>query len=399
VESNIAAGVGLMARRQKIRLLTADEGGGDAPVEGRDIAGAQVTPFFGLVLPLWRQILFAGVGFHQGLKVSSRYPGSGADGAPAAPGRYRGLELELQHHLASLGLALRYEILALGATLQLGHLTLRHRQATWAGFREDEQRLGDSALDVLATFEGGGGPSIGGVLGLWLRPLRFLELGLSVALPLTARVSGALTLEEAAQPPQGYSAIYGRGSDASTELQLPLRVQGGVALAISWIRVTLEAALDRWSEVPGWSAELEGARLELITPEDLLEAVPLARLPLSAPLRDHVSLHVGLILRPFGPSFALRSGYAFHRGGTRPEAPSPVLIDLDRHVLAMGVEAARGDLSLALAFSTSLEASLDAPGEEALMVNPLDGAVTRPAGRGTYHSAASQILLEVRWAW
>jgi hypothetical protein len=391
----IVVGLGLQAVDRSVRRTS-----GNPLPEARDAAGVQLVPSLALAVPLWRQRLWVGLGYHLALKIDSRYPlevPSAVTGAVGreAPARYRGTELSLEQHVVSLGVAFRRRGFAVGVALELRHLRLRHRQSLWAGVEADSanQRLEDPRLDVDAIIEGRETLGVGAIAGLWLQPSRWIELGLAVELPGTSAVRGVVTLTPGPRPPAGYSSITSRDGAAAVDLQLPLRLRGGVALGPRRARLVVEAALARWSD-DELTSQLRDTSLVLGGAAPVTR--PLSSLALGIRLREELTILAGLELVVWPRYLVLRTGYAYHRGATPPVAPSSTLLDLDRHVWALGLEVTRGRARFGVAFAHSFEATLDTPGSAARLVNPLEPSVNGLVGQGSYSTSGLQVLFEVQ---
>jgi hypothetical protein len=394
----ISIGLGLQTVDRSVRRTSVN------PLpEARDAMGVQLVPSFALAVPLWRRRLWVGLGYHLALKIDSRYPlevPSATAGAVSrdAPARYRGTELTLEQHVVSLGVAVRRRWIAAGAALELRHVRFRHRQSLWAGVEADhlEQRLEDPRLDVDAIIEGRETLGVGAIVGVWLQPHPWLELGLALQLPGSSAVRGVVTLTPGPRPPAGYASIAAHDGAVAVDLQLPLRLRGGVALGPPRARLILEAALARWSDEE-LTSRLRDTALVLGGAAPVTR--PLSSLALGIRLREQLAIHAGVELVAWPGYLIVRTGYAFHRGATLPTAPSSTLLDLDRHVWALGLEVTCGWLRFGIAFAHSFEATLDAPGSAARLVNPLEPSVTGAVGQGSYSTSALQVLFEVQAGW
>lgn len=390
---SVALELGL--RRSDRSLVRTDVVNQTAPA--RDTAAATLAPAISIAVPVWRPWLWAGLAYHLHLRADSEYPPqvTKAGASRLSPGRYRGTSLDLQQHMISLGLAAHSRYVALGASLELSHLRLAHRQSLWAGTQQDQPLNENPLLDVDAQLEAANVAALGGLLGITLRPWSFLEIGGAVRLPFTARLDGSMILAAGTRAPYGYTSISAKGGDARTDLPLPLEVRAGVGVGPARLKLLVEVAYSRWSAASGLAAQLEGAALQLKKGTTApLEQRPIERLALGVELDDRFSVHGALVVEPWPGVLWLRSGYAFHHGATRPEAPSSVLLDLDHHVWSLGLEAGRGAVRFGVAFAQSFEASLDAPGDRALLQNPLSPSVTIPVGRGQYAASAIAVAFE-----
>jgi long-subunit fatty acid transport protein len=372
--------------------------------EARDTTGVQLAPSIALALPVWRSHIWVGVGYHMALQVDSRYPheilgsdpGTSADRQASA--RYRGLESGLEQHLVSLGVAARYRWLALGAALELSHVRFHHRMALWAGYEADRQnaRFEVPQLDTDALLDGTNRLAVGARFGVWLHPLRWLVAGVALSLPATAEIAGNVVLTTGTSWPRDYTGITAQGGSAQVDLRLPLQLRGGVALGPPRLRLVLEGTLTRWSADDNVSARLQDAGFVLTQRSGPDKIVPFDTLPLAIELRDSFSVHAGLELVPWPGFLTVRTGYAYHRGATQPEAPSSTILDLDRHTWAIGLEATHGRLRLSVAVAQSFEETLQTAAERAVLANPLAPAVTASVGEGQYTTSSLQVLLELQ---
>jgi len=368
--------------------LTAGEVNAPAP-EARDLSGVDLAPSAALSVPLGRSGVSLALGYRTGLLTSSEYQ---TDGHPL---RYLTSQLALRQHIVSLGAAFRWRWLALGAALEMSHLRLEVTRSMWAGLEADRDQLQDPQLDLTATFDGDDGVTVTGVFGLRLSPTRWLQLGLALRPPVTAALSGTLGLTAAPdpRPPEGYDAIDARGSPARLDLGLPLELRGGVTFRPrSWVAIHLESRHRRWSAPLTLVAD--GADVVLTTGNQRAP-YPVVRIPLSIAASDDTSLHIGLELPRLLGLLTVRAGYAYHTATTPADLPSAVTLELDRHVLGLGLEARRGRLRIGAALQRSLRQTLTSESERAVIVNPLDPSVTERAGRGRFTSNATRALFSV----
>lgn len=377
--------------------------------ESRDAPGVRLAPSVALALPLWRRMLWVGLGYHLGFNHRSLFPplsytsGAAKTSPPTRQdrARYLGTELSLQQHLFSVGLAFRHRVLAVGLAVELSHLRLQHRRTLWAGLQADRDQLGEPELDLDARLEASGQISAGALVGLWIRPLPLLDLGLALRIPVTSRLEGTLELIPGAGLPQGHSSWAARGGAAELDWRTPLQLRGGLCFGKPWLRLHVELSWRRWSAASDPEARLRNS-VVVAAPSagGAPRSWPVRRLPLGlGPLNDQLSWRAGLESRLLSGFLTLRSGYAFHLGATPSERPSSVLLDLDRHVLTAGAEFTTGKLSLALALYHSFDAALDATGEQAKLHNPLDQSVTAAVGAGHYSTQVTRILLELKAGW
>ncbi len=389
VETNLTAALAL--RSDARTVVRTDEVNQRA--EARDDSGASLAPSLALALPIAGRALWVGVGTHLALDETASYPRQVLGASPReAPARYLGSELELRRHVISLGLAFRRRWLGLGVALELSHVRLLHRRALWAGRAGDQ--VESPALDLDVLFTGSDAVRAGGLLGAWVRPASWAELGLSVSLPVSSRISGTLVLGPAQRAPVGVDALRTRGGSAEVELPLPLALRVGASLGPRRLHVLLELDYRRWdASLVARSAE---AALLLVR-GGASEVRPLAELPLGVELGSQLSARVGVEAQPWPDRLIVRTGYAFCSGAS-PATPSPILLDLDRHVWGFGIELRARALRLGVAFAHSFEATRDASSGRPL-TNPLELTLTTTVGAGTYSASRTRIIFELGAGW
>jgi hypothetical protein len=381
--------------------------GPDPLPEARDVTGVQLAPAVAVTLPLGP--IHLGLGYRTGLLSHSTYAELiDKTNRRVDPG-YLSAATELRQHLVSFGVAMRWRRLLIGASVELSHLRLEHRRLLWAGLQGNA--LQDVAWDLRSELSVHDTLSVAGLFGARLRLLRWLELGFAVRTPTDTRLSGELDLTPAAanpKPPAGFAKLDTEGGSAELDLTLPLTLRGGLTLRFPagtgrhsgfWrLAAHLEVSHARWS-TGALSAELDGPAILLTDSSDKTERRPLPRLDLGLRLESHTGFHAGLELDLFKEYVTVRAGYAFHNQSTPSELPSPTLLDLQRHVLGLGLEARRGLLRLALAVQHSFRTTLEASGEEALLENPIAPEVTEPVGQGRYASSLTRVVVEAGLSW
>jgi len=371
--------------------------GPDALPEARDVAGVQLAPALAVTLPLGP--IHLGLGYRTGLLSTSTYAELIDEANRRADPGYLGAHTALRQHLVSFGVAMRWRRFLIGASVELSHLRLEHHRLLWAGLQGDP--LQDVAWDLRSELSLHDTISVAGLFGARLLLCRWLELGVAVRTPTDTSLSGELTLSQATtkpRPPTGFEKISSEGGSAALDLTLPLTVRGGLTVRLWRLAAHVEASHARWSS-ENLSAELDGPVIILTDGSNKTERRPLERLGLGLRLESHTALHAGLEIVIFDRFLTARAGYAFHTPGTPSRLPSPTLLDLERHVLGLGLEVRRGLLRAALAVQHSFRATLEASGEEALLENPLSPEVTEPVGQGRYASSQTRVLVEVGLAW
>jgi len=364
--------------------------------EARDLAGVVLAPAVAIAVAPARG-LRVGLGYHTGLQIQSDYGAKAED--PVV--RYTGSALTLRQHVVTLGVGLRWRWVSLGLALQLSHMRLSYQRTLWAGLASDRDRLQSPQLDLTAAFRGNDGITLLGLIGIRLRPLRWLHLGLSFWPPVTVGLDGTLLLATAAQTttPRGYVEMSAADGSAHLDLHLPLELRAGASLVLRWLRVHLELRHARWSSVGEPAAAVESAAVLLKDVAQHTSSWPVTELPVGLMLDDRTSLHLGLELPDLAGLLTVQLGYAYHMGATTGDAPGSTLLDLDRHVLGLGLTARRGGWEAGVGVQHSFRGILWAGGDRSTLLNPLAPEVTEAVGRGRYLSSSTRVVLELGKMW
>jgi long-subunit fatty acid transport protein len=362
--------------------------------EARDGASTRLSPVVGLALPLWRRRLWLGAGYRLAPRLEASYPGALAAGKRELT-RYLGSELTVDRHLFSLAAAFGWSWLGLGASLELSHTRLAFTRTLWVGYAKDAGQ----ERDMTARLGGSDAVAVGALLGTWINLRRWipLELAVAVRIPVRSRVEAPVSLGPGPAP-QGYSLEVHEGQ-ATVELGAPLEIRGGLALDFTRFRLLLEVGLARWSRPGPWRATLTDTAIELDGASGKVVR-PLAELPLGIRLRDRISAHLGVEVPLLQELLTARVGYAYVRGATRSTNPSPVLIDLDHHLLGAGLQVRAGRwVTLAVAVAHAVSSTLEAEGGEGRQLTPLDPQLAEELGKGRYTAGSTRVALEAQVVW
>ena len=362
-------------------------------------------------LPVWGERISLLLGYNTGLNSGSNYPatydspGSPGKSQPRSDsGRYLGTGMDLQEHLAYIGLSLRWRFLQLGAALELGHLRLNLDRTLWFGAAGDWGKKEDPNPELdLGTSLSLKTPSMapGAVVGLLLTPLPYLSIGISARMPVVHHLTGEVEISGPREAPGGYTSVdTGQaGGRATLDFHLPLRLRAGLSAGWPLLRACLDLGWARWSSAGKPAADLATSHLTLKAAgkADLDLSVPL--LPLGLGLRDDISVHAGLVSELPGGFLTLRGGYAYHLGASDPDLPGATAQDLERHVMGLGVELAIHPLRVGLALSHSFGVPLDTEAVDATLDNWLSPSTTAHVGEGRYEASATRVMVEVQAGW
>ncbi|MCC6750202.1 MAG: hypothetical protein IT371_21220 [Deltaproteobacteria bacterium] len=366
--------------------------------EARDGSAPRVSPSLALAQPLGRRGLWLLAGYRFGLDVDSRYFPPTVSDTPD-PLRYVGPELALHQHVFAAGLAFSRRHVTVGASLELGPLSLSFRRTMWVGLSDDRAHVEETHLDLEARVRLSGFGATGRV-GLLVRPARWLRLALSARAPLHVAFSGTVEFSGPRGAPLGYRAVRPGGESATLGLTLPLELVAGLAVeARRWLVVHLASTLSTWGLADDPEVALADASLTLVRSAGAPDRRPLPGLPLGLRLRHAFGLQAGVELPLLDGFLVLRAAWAFQRGASDPSAPSATLLDLDRHRLGLGLAVAAGRVHASLGVQHTFDASLTAGDDALRLFNPLDPAIATVVGRGRYVGGGTRLGLELGVGW
>ncbi len=405
--TRISVGVGLVSHSRSVHRREP----GDPLTAVHDAAAARPLGHLALAqpMPVWGERISLLLGYRSGLNSGSNYPAfyeypgkPGTSQSRIDSGRYLGTGMDLQEHLAYIGLALRWRFLHLGAALELGHLRMSLDRNLWLGAAKDRNMGKPEDLDLGASLALKT-PSVapGAVVGLLLTPLPYLSIGVSARMPVVHHLSGTAEITGSRKAPEGYSSVdasQGEGP-ADLELHLPLRLRGGLSAGWPLLRLSVDVAWARWSSAGKPAAELSNSHLTLKGSGKSNLNLPVPLLPLGLGLRDDISAHTGLTSELPGGFLTLRAGYAYHMGASDPDLPGATAQDLERHVMGLGVELAINPIRVGLALGHSFGVAMDTEAKDATLDNPLSPHTTANVGEGRYEAGATRVMVELQAGW
>jgi hypothetical protein len=303
-----------------------------SPLAPRAFGHAGVSALLGLGVA-------AGAWYQDRGGPTAAFPGHDPDSVlvPGAYDRDRYGALAYRLRESEAGLALAWQAtrhLAVGAAFAGRFVGLAHERVVWTGtaarrVSEPESTADDLrvALDLRDRFV----PV--GYLGLWLRPLRALRLGLAAELPGEARLDGSASAQ--VTRPAGRVTVLVPRADASLRLRLPASLSAGLGVDVG--RVSLDVAgRHTWAPTPRTPAATTRT-LVIQHAEAALGGAPIRALPLGFRWRSRLELAAGLAVRAWPPALEVRLGYAFVQGSVDPAMRSAALVDPDQHRFTVGL--------------------------------------------------------------
>lgn len=366
----------------------------EAPLEPKVLTHMVVQAPLG-VLNLW-----ASAWFRQREDHETWFPGQDPD-SPLVPGahdrqRYGALRYHLWEN--EYGLAMAWHPrpwLSVGAAAVGRSLNLEHERMLWAGTHEIFQANPESTEDDLRVRVTLRAPFVPeGRLGVFLRPVPPLRLGLSFAQPQT---TVTLRGRAALQPTSQILTRVGE-SDAALRLRLPFSLRA--ALGVDVGRVSVDAQITV-TQAPRPRAPLvRTSGLVISRPESPTVFFPVEEVGLGYVVRRRVSLATGLRVVAVKPWLELSLGYAFWQGAQDPAHHSAALVDLDSHAITAGITLRHGRVRLDVGYGRIHAASRGGPGE-ARQWNPVDAASASSISAGRQSRSgdlgAATLTLDLDW--
>ncbi|MBI4510034.1 MAG: outer membrane protein transport protein [Deltaproteobacteria bacterium] len=173
-----------------------------------------------------------------------------------------------------------------------------------------------------------------GVLGVQLRPLRGLRLGMALQLPFRSSSEGTVSVR---LPVSGYfKGAHVEGERADIRMTFPLMLRLGVEFSPSR-RFRAETGVDfeKWSQHDEIVIEPKDMRIEDVAVVGIYEIGPL-RIPRK--FEDTLAVRLGIEAEPLaGKPFVLRGGYVWETSAVPDEYLSVMLVDGQKHVLTAGM--------------------------------------------------------------
>lgn len=211
-----------------------------------------------------------------------------------------------------------------------------------------------SSLDMLATVKGSDLFTPNAVLGVWVRPVPFVELGASgQVIPAEIGIDGRLDLEPLA-PGIDEDVILRRGTDRTDDvtLTLPLPLVARVGVRYLHLRggrelfdVELDASYEGWSAVDRFVLDSHGLVAELMG-----QRIPIGVLEVDKRWRDTVGLQLGSDCVVLPDRLTARAGLFYESALARPAYEHVDFVGGAQVGGALGLSVFLGDFELAVAY-------------------------------------------------
>lgn len=284
--------------------------------------------------------------------------GQGSMGGEDAATRYSYLDMDILLLFATASAAWRHEdLFGFGASLQYASLPRLRYGFVVVGptlaFPEGESpNPVRTDNDLLARVEMSDPFALSAIAGAWLRPLPYLQLGVSSrVVPVSFAAHGDVTLQ--GQPGGLFAQMEPAVLPATVSFHLPATFQAGVRYFQEQgggggerFDVELDFVWENWSSVEGYDIEFGMDRVRLLSAET--ELVPL-RIPRY--YQDTFSLRLGGEHHLLPGRLALRGGVFWESAASPPEWTVPDFPSFDRLGLAAGASLSAFGLELAFAYA------------------------------------------------
>jgi long-subunit fatty acid transport protein len=234
----------------------------------------------------------------------------------------------------------------------------------------------DPTLDALIELDAKDMVNFGAVIGVWGRPVRWLELGLAYVTPLAVRAKGKLSV----RLPSSYyfNDTTVSGSRIRLDTNFPMVLRAGVRFVDPKERFDAELQVS-WEN---WSTH---DRIVVRPREDItFENVPglgtyrVKTFTVREDFHDTVSVHLGSSVRAYRDILEVRAGYFWELGAIPSHTYTVQTIDSDKHAITCGLSAKRWGIRLDLTYAFVHLARREITDSTKRQINPLYEEDTGP---------------------
>ncbi len=303
------------------------------------------------------------------------------DPRKAAPQRYGLINNDLVILYPSMSLA--YDVhprVTVGASIQYVYTSINFRQTVTSSlFTPKDQYQEDGAFDSIVTVDQRGKPAVTAILGVMVRPLNNVQVGLSYRPPTPVETTGTMGLELGEIPNQ---LARVQGNQATFKLTLPQELKLGVQVKpIERLLVTGEAVYQGWQSFNEW----------VLTPEDVTMTMNGGEPQKVDPIRIPKNWHHAWSGR-FGAQYAfdfglnVRAGVLWEQSGIPDEYANLDFLHFDRTFGTLGLDYALPNVIVSTAFAYTPPQTKEIATSDVRQTNTdhaIPGAVI---GNGTYSS-------------
>lgn len=258
------------------------------------------------------------------------------------------------------------EVVSVGAGLQnfMGHFRIVTVGSGYNGMFGDPE---DEDLDMLADTEFTDLFNPTGNVGVNVRPIEQLRVGLSVQLPHVMHDPEA-TIDARIPDHPIYDNAEITDDRVDVSIPFPFYVRGGVRYVGETFDVEAAVVYQHWSvldelEITPHEAEVTGV--------PAVESVPVQPMTVPQGFRNTFSAHLGGAY-DLSELFDLRGGYVFERGAVPDERYSVYALDPDKHQLSAGATLQAGGFSFDLTGAAIIMPSKEIDNSEVRQNNPSD---------------------------
>jgi long-chain fatty acid transport protein len=255
----------------------------------------------------------------------------------------------------------------------------------------------DPTLDALIEIEGKDWARVGAVLGVWGRPLPWLELGMSFTTPIKVEAEGTLQVRLPSSYYFSDTTVQGNKIRIDTNFPMVLRVGARYVHPKELFDVELGVTWENWSV----HRNIVVRPMENIQFDNVpgLGTYRVKTFTIKESFHDTVAVHVGGAVHVHKKILQVRAGYFFELGAVPDRTYTVQIIDGNKHGLGLGLSARFWKMRLDVTYGLILLANRTITDSQKRQVNPLYEEDTGPYvdGRPTivgngHHTAHYHIL-------
>lgn len=255
----------------------------------------------------------------------------------------------------------------------------------------------DPSLDALIELDAQDWVKVGAVVGVWGRPVKWLELGISYTTPLKVKATGTLHVRLPSHYYFSDTSVTGDKIQIDTNFPMALRLGARYVHPKGLFDVELGFTWENWSV----------HRAIVVRPTETIqfENVPglgsyrVKTFTVRESFHDTVSVHLGSSVKAYKEILEVRAGYFFELGAIPNRTYTVQTIDGNKHGLGLGLSARFWRMRLDVSYGLVMLANRTVTNSEKRQVNPLYEEDTGPyvSGRPTIvgngqHTARYHIL-------
>jgi long-subunit fatty acid transport protein len=313
-------------------------------------------------------------------------------------------DAEILTYTASVAYAFK-ELFGVGATAQWVHVPKLQYSLVVDGFPGAEINPVESQYDMLSTVSGSDPFTMTAVIGGWVKPLDFLEFGLSgQIIPAEIRATSTLGIEPLSPSfSDGYVELTRDGYPADNVtlvLPLPMIARFGARYLGKNFDVELDATYQTWSRVHEfvlYSDGLVGTLYDMVDGEpNEVDTIEVGNVVIEKRWQDSFTLQLGGDYRLIEDKLTLRGGFGYE-SAVAPAAYANVDFATGQHInLAIGGSLFLGQFEIALAYALRHQLPLYVSEADGQVFQEKPGSTAPPpvVNAGSYYATSHFLSLD-----